>query len=455
MPLLLFALGLSIGAAAWLRPGATPPARARATPAPEAALPSQASDTPPPAEPAPLIAVKPVAPLEAKKVGPLSEADAKAYEALVDRLNSGEPIGAEDVQTAISLQSRYPAEKAIQRLLTETLMQAAGAEVQKDRTPQAIAYLRNAAALPWADGRPRTALLNIYLAASDWPAVEGLAQEMIAANARDADAWYALGQAQFRQDRAREAIQALKACLEITEHVPARLLLARIQKNLADEQGMTEQHLSHFHVRYDGDEHADVGREILLQLERHYATLVTALDFQPRNTIPVILFSRDQYFAASGAPSWSGGVFDHEDGRIRIPIGGLTRSLSPYMDNTLMHELTHAFIDEKSGGVAPRPIHEGLAQYMAGDRVADRLTTKDGLAALADGRIGGVWQFYLEALSLVEYLMAQRGAGGMNDVLKAMGETHSVDEAFRQVYGNSFLDTQKAWHQRLRQEYGR
>jgi hypothetical protein len=36
-----------------------------------------------------------------------------------------------------------------------------------------------------------------------------------------------------------------------------------------------------------------------------------------------------------------------------------------------------------------------------------------------------------------------------------MGETHSVDEAFRQIYGKNFTDTQKAWQQRMQQEYGR
>ena len=34
-------------------------------------------------------------------------------------------------------------------------------------------------------------------------------------------------------------------------------ILARIRKGLADEKGMTEQHLSHFNVRYDGEAHEE------------------------------------------------------------------------------------------------------------------------------------------------------------------------------------------------------
>jgi hypothetical protein len=293
----------------------------------------------------------------------------------------------------------------------------------------------------------------VLLSTTDWPAIEAQAQQNLAADARDAQAWYALGYSLFRQDRNREAADALRSCLDVRDHGQARMLLARIDKGLADERGMTEQQLSHFHVRYDGDAHEAVGREILQGLERHYSTLVSALDHQPQNTIPVILFSRERYYDASGAPAWSGGAYDGMDGRIRVPIGGLTQSLTSDLDKTLLHELTHAFIHDKSRGIAPREIHEGLAQYMEGERIASRLSG-DQLAALARGSMGGVGGFYTEALSFVEYLMAARGAGGMNDLLREMGESGSVEQAFQRVHGSSFASVKRSWRQRLEQEYG-
>jgi hypothetical protein len=206
-------------------------------------------------------------------------------------------------------------------------------------------------------------------------------------------------------------------------------------------------------VRYDGEEHQDVGREILRALERHYSTLATTLDHEPTGTIPVILFTSQAYYDASGAPAWSGGVYDLTDGRIRIPVGGLTASLSPEMDETLIHELTHAFVADRTRGVAPREIQEGLAQYMEGKRSEAQLGP-EGLRALASDRISGVVGFYVGALSFVEYLMAQRGMGGMNDLLRAMGETGNLDEAFRRVYGQGAQATEQAWRQRLRQQAG-
>jgi hypothetical protein len=168
----------------------------------------------------------------------------------------------------------------------------------------------------------------------------------------------------------------------------------------------------------------------------------------------VILFSREAYYNASGAPAWSGGVYDTLDGRIRVPIGGLTTSLTPDIDDTLIHELTHAFIaDQTKGMLVPREIHEGMAQYMEGKRSASMLTAEQ-MTLLADGRLGGVGGFYLGALSYVEYLISIRGAGGMNDLFKAMGETRSVDEAFRQVHGTTYRGSMQAWNERLRQQHG-
>jgi hypothetical protein len=65
--------------------------------------------------------------------------------------------------------------------------------------------------------------------------------------------------------------------------------------------------------------------------------------------------------------------------------------------------------------------------------------------------VGG---FYLRALAFVEHLIAQRGQGGMNDLLKALGETGNLDRAFEQVYGQGYQATWQAWAIRFRQEHG-
>jgi hypothetical protein len=177
-------------------------------------------------------------------------------------------------------------------------------------------------------------------------------------------------------------------------------------------------------------------------------------DHRPEEPIPVILLSRERYDSATGAPDWSGGLYDSFDGRVRIPIAGLTSTLTPEMSDTLLHELTHAFVAIRSRGVAPRLIQEGLAQFMEGKRVEDLLDDTH-LTALAEGRLGGVGGFYMTSLSFVEHLHAQRGQGGINDMLEAMASTGSANQAFEEVYGRDGAALQRQWRDRLRQLYGR
>ncbi len=62
--------------------------------------------------------------------------------------------------------------------------------------------------------------------------------------------------------------------------------------------------------------------------------------------------------------------------------------------------------------------------------------------------------FYLGSLAFVEDLVAQRGQGGINDLLAAMSRTRSVDAAFREVYGKDMRSLQADAAARLRQRYG-
>jgi tetratricopeptide (TPR) repeat protein len=381
------------------------------------------------------------------------DADRTNADALVRKLANPSVLTAADVQVAEDLLSRHAEERGFRDLLEAVLLGVADRHLRQRQFAQAIGYLQRAKEVQPSSTRAAVTLMQVYLDTSNWAGAEAEARAVLVVSPRSFEAWQGLGYALMREDRNRDALEALRSALDVRDDTNVRLLMERIQKGLADERGMAERRLSHFNVRYDGGEHEAVGREILRALEQHYATLARALDYEPTNTITVILFTKEGYYNASGAPAWSGGVYDGLDGRIRVPVGGLTASLTPDMDQTLLHELTHAFVADRTRGIAPRELHEGLAQYMEGKRVEALLTPRQ-LTALADGRIGGVMGFYFGALSFVEYLIANRGLGGINDLLKAMGETGSVDEAFRQVHGTTFRGAQQAWEQRFKQQYG-
>ncbi|HSB62271.1 MAG TPA: tetratricopeptide repeat protein [Vicinamibacteria bacterium] len=437
-------------------PGRAPEAAPESVPAPgpqEASAPVPGRAEPPEG----LLLPSPATPLPLQDLRAASEAlldaDREEVEALVGKLSAGRPVGPGDLRAAERLLARHSRERGARSLLEGVFLAAAGQARGRREHASAAADLRRASGL-LPESRPvRSTLLAVLLEAGDWSGAEAAARDLLALAPDDPEGTHGLAYALIRQDRSREAGETLRAALDRREDPVARALLGQIQAGLGTEKGMTEQRLAYFNVRYDGEAHEDVGREILRQLERHRATLVRTFDHEPAATIAVILFSRQGYYDATGAPAWAGGHYDSFDGRIRIPIGGLTSALTPEMDGTLIHELTHAFIADRSRGVAPRDLHEGIAQFMEGKRLASLLPGEQ-LKALADGRIGGVAGFYLGSLSFAEFLMAERGQGGINDLLQALAEGGDVDAAFRRVYGRTYAQVRNDWATRLRRDYG-
>lgn len=430
-----------------------PTARARASAASPGSVPAPLPRTqvaaPPVATPPSAVPIEEIRAASAA----LPDADRQAAESLVAKLQQQQKVVPADFQAAEALFARHPGEPGA-RDLFEGVALAAGSQARERRDFAGAAVdLRRAIGLLKESTAVRSALLAVLLDAGDWSGAEAAARDLLGLAPDDADGVRGFAYSLMRQDRSREAADYLRTALDRRDDPSTRLLLLQIEASLRTERGMTEQRLAYFNVRYDGESHDDVGREILRQLERHRATLIRTFDFEPAATIPVILFSRQGYYNATGAPAWAGGHYDGFDGRIRIPIGGITAALTPEMDGTLLHELTHAFVAARSGGIAPREVHEGLAQLMEGKRLESMLD-RDGRKALADGRIRGVEGFYLGALSLAEFLMAERGQGGINDLLQAMGETGSVDQAFRKVFNRSYADVQKDWAVRLERQYG-
>jgi hypothetical protein len=457
----LLGLGaLALAGATWLAAGR----KAAPGPPPSAGTPrvDVGSDPPAPAAEVTVIGPPPaVEPMAAPHAGEqlealvaaarAAQADRDAAAALASRIDAGRPVGPGDLRVAEDLFARYPDQA--RGLLESALLAGASQAREARRYAEATALLERAAAVAPRSPNARRGLMAVRADVGDWPGVEAAARALLGLLPADGGAIRTLAYALVRQDRTREAVELLSAFLASHADPEAAAMADRLRRERAAEGGFEEQRLAHFHVRYDGEAHEDVGREILRVLDRHYVALRAAFGHEPAAPIPVVLFSTRSYYDATGAPAWSGGEYDHFDGRIRVPIGGLTASLTPDLESTLLHEVTHAFVTDLSAGLAPREIQEGLAQWTEGKR-SDGMLGDRGMRALADGRIQGVTGFYLASLVLVEDLIAQRGRSGINDLLAAMARTRDVDAAFQEVYGRSFAGLQTDTATRLRQRHG-
>jgi hypothetical protein len=371
---------------------------------------------------------------------------------LAARVTAGAVLGEDDIRAGERLSTRQRGVPATWRLLRAVYVRAAEQARARHDVPAALEHLRRLTAVapePAVD----VDILVLLLEGGSWREAEAAARSFANAHDEDARGALALAYALLRDDRASEALEALEAAPQAAASPAGKTLLARVRRALGSEAGMHEARQWHFHVLYEGAANPDLARALTERLESHYAMLAGLFECQPAATIPVVLFTKEHYYSAGvGGPRWSEGVFDVADGRIRVPVGGLTAGALSTIDGTLLHELVHVFVVDRTAGTAPRLLHEGLAQYVTGDRVAALLDASQ-LAALADGRARGVGGFYVEALAFAEYLMDLGGPRGIADLLAALGEAGDIDAGFRKVYGRGYVEVQADWRAWMQARY--
>jgi hypothetical protein len=381
----------------------------------------------------------------------VAPADAAAAKTLVDRLAAGAALVPADIVTAEAVANRNRNAPVAWALLRAVHGRAAEQARASRNAPVALEHLRRVAGLD-ASADVEVNVLVVLLEQDAWAEAEREAQAVSAHRPDDVRGALALAFALLRQDRASEAYEVLQAALEVEDSKRVRQLLALVQRALASEQGMSEARQWHFHVLYEGTPDPILAKALTARLESHYATLAGVFGFEPATTVPVVLFTKERYHSVTGAPHWSGGAYNVLDGRIRVPAGGLTADALGEIDGTLLHELVHAFIAERTHGAAPRLLHEALAQYYEGERVTSKLDFET-LGALGEGRLGGVGGFYMEALSFGEYLVQLAGQNHVNDLLTAIGEAENVDAGFQKVYGRDYKEMREDWKIWAREQY--
>jgi hypothetical protein len=238
--------------------------------------------------------------------------------------------------------------------------------------------------------------------------------------------------------------------------------LAKAEKDKAEEEGYREGETAHFALKYSGTATPDLARGILRVLEDDFRDIESQLDYTPPEAIGVILYTGQAFADITRAPSWAGAI---NDGRIRIPVQGLT-SVTSELARVLKHELTHSFIAQKSRGRAPTWLQEGVAQWMEGRRsnsAAGALVElagqgrAPGLQMLEGSWMalsGGAASFaYAYSLAAVEAIIQSGGISDVSRLLDRIATSASIDAALRESLHADYADLDQQTVAYLRQEY--
>lgn len=407
------------------------PARAPAPPAPEAPPVSQAHDA------AGVLA----APSE---TGTLSEAEQKNRDA-VERAEAGDWTAA--VTLLREARSLEPANELYVKNLRAALTNAAFAEIAAERFDAAIA--RFVEALRLGDrGEIRRGLGYAYYKLGNLDLARSSLERAVEQGAGDAETFVTLGQIYLERRDQRRALDLFDQALAAGSERPGLAeTVARLRRDAEAEQGFESLASSHFVLKFEGRENAAAGRVVLNTLEDAYRRVGARFAYYPLDRLEVVLYPDQAFREVTSSPHWSGGVFD---GRIKLPIGGLSRG-SERVTRTLRHEYAHAAIVTLSRGKAPVWLNEGLAQVA--EESGDEGRGGRLRAALAAGGLlplstlaSGFMRFsreqaslaYAEAYFAAAYLLEKKGSYNVRRLLEAFATAESTDAAFRQALGLSY-----------------
>jgi len=299
--------------------------------------------------------------------------------------------------------------------------------------------------------------------------------EMIKLAPNDLRAYALLGDLYYKQDQLPSAISAWKKILEkepVNEKIKS--LLEKAQREQKTHTAFTHESTRHFTIKFEGAENRGLYKFVLDTLEEAYGEVGRALLFYPTEEVIVFLYTGQQFFDVTRAPSWSGGVFD---GKIRIPAKGFETQMDQ-LRKTLFHEYVHAVIHqmtdrgvskkgERNNSSVPVWLHEGVAQYLepSGNRnkgsgllkMLVQQKGKEGIIPLSQlqGSFMGindplvVQVAYDESLSAVQFLVGRFGIWRLKMLIEDLAVKQSIDEAMQSALLTSYAEFESRWQQGL------
>jgi tetratricopeptide (TPR) repeat protein len=270
------------------------------------------------------------------------------------------------------------------------------------------------------------------------------------------------GWAYYGQNRVEQAVGEWQRAYSLRPDPDVKQALEKAERDKETESNYRAGETRHFTLRYHGEAAPELARDVLRALEGDFAEIENALGYTPREPIGVILYTAEVFTDITRAPSWVGAV---NDGRIRVPVQGLT-GVTPRLARVLKHELAHSFIRLKSRGNAPVWLHEGIAQWLEGERsgaAAAMLVAayeKNAHLSLADlessflGKSDTVAEFaYAWSLAVVEYIAQSGGLSDIDRILERIGAGSSTESALRSTLRLGYPEIEEETIKYLRRTY--
>jgi tetratricopeptide (TPR) repeat protein len=335
-------------------------------------------------------------------------------------------------------------------------------EVQKGNLDEGIAHYKRA--LNYAPDHLGV-LLNVaylHLKKSEYTAALEYLERAKRVAPENADVAKLMGWAYYGANKIEEAVREWKRAFKLRPDVETQQALLKAEKDKEAEERFKHGESIHFNLSYDGEAAPGLAREILKELENHFPKIESGLNFAPKDSIGVILYTGQAFQDVTQAPGWVGAL---NDGRIRVPVEGLS-SMTGTLSRVLMHELTHSFIHQKTRGHCPVWLNEGIAQWMEGKRSGQNaealVAYYDAGRSVSLGLLEGSWMglpgngaayAYAWSLAAVEYLVQANGMSDIERILERLTTEPSPEAALRSVLRTTYAELEAETIKYLKKSY--
>jgi tetratricopeptide (TPR) repeat protein len=267
----------------------------------------------------------------------------------------------------------------------------------------------------------------------------------------------------YRQDEFDEALQLYRRALELEPGLPhVATEIQQIERERQITAGFVTERTPHFTLSYPAGAR-EFARTCQQVLEPAYTRIGQDFRHWPSRRIPVVIYSHDQFRGVTLAPDWAQAAYD---GKIRVFVRPIrTNDERRALQDTLSHELTHAFIFDLAGKNCPAWLNEGLAQnYEINFDITPRMAAmleqwraSGLLTPIVDypddfsgiGSTEEAQRAYLESASFTAYLIRRFGAHRLREVLQDLGQGEALAPAIENRLRVPLAELDRHWRESL------
>lgn len=373
---------------------------------------------------------------EAGAVGSVREEMASATQ----RMRQGAYTSAlEPLQSAVSA---YPHEPVLHTLLVECHFGAAMEQLHQRKFTEAATLLLTAQELAPQQSRFWHYRGLALMLAGDLPGAESELELALIKGHEPVETLLLLARLHYQRGELERARQRVNEALDNSpDNAELSTFRSQIERELVVDARMRPRSGGNFTVSSEGEVNGELGREVLDLLEQAYNETGNLFSLYPDVQVPVILYGRKDFLEVTGAPAWSGGLYD---GKIRVPVGGL-QAMTPELAGVLYHEYAHVLIAHKGGRRVPVWLNEGLAQVAQALVAPPEPELHPGARFLPFARLESsfsglskdeVVQAYAQSYAFVRFLGVRCGWEQVSGSLEKIGAGMRLDKAFNSSTGS-------------------